>query len=293
MGSRGIITTFWFVFAIACAIALTPPVFELSIVLGFEFDFLRVFRRLLLLGAVLVLAFRLKPWKDGNLRSYGLEFNRENAGLLVTPYLVTIAAVSLLLTLELSAGWLGVNLRDDFASRAARYLVSGFIVAFLEELFFRGWMTRRIQSTKGTIAALFWVNLIYAASHAFNPRHVRVDVPDTWQGALTALGLWFRHMVSPAFGPAVFGLFLFGLLLSILVIRTRSLWPAIAVHAAAVFILHGVVSSLTRQAMPAWAGTKLMYDGLAGWALLLVALILVYRIRTPAAERRGSAALPG
>lgn len=290
--NRGFVTALWFVFAIACAIAVTPPVFNLSITLGFDFDFLRVFRRMLLLGAVLVLAFRLRPWRDGTLRSYGLQLTSEHGSLLVMPYLVTIAAVSFLLTMELSAGWLGWNPRDDFGPRAARYFLSGFIVAFLEELFFRGWMTRRIEGAKGTVAALFWVNLIYAAAHAFNPRHVRIDVPDTWQGALTALGLWFRHMVSPAFGPAVFGLFLFGLLLSILVRRTGSLWPAIGVHAAAVFMLHGIVSSLSKQSMPSWAGTKLLYDGPPGWALFLVAIVLILRMRTASAQERG-AAIPG
>jgi membrane protease YdiL (CAAX protease family) len=291
--SRGIVTTFWFFFGIACAVALTPSVFELSIRLGFDFDFLRVFRRLLLLAAVLVIAFRLKPWRDGNFSSYGLQISRDHASLLVMPYLITIAAISFLLTVEMSAGWLSWNLRDDFASRAARYFLSGFVVAFLEEVFFRGWMTRRIESSKGIVAAVFWTNLVYAAAHAFNPRHVPMDVPLTWEGALTALALWLRHMVSPtAFGPSVFGLFLFGLLLSILSRRTGSLWPAIGVHAAAVFMLHGLVSSLTGMSRPGWAGTKAMYDGPPGWLLLIVSIGLLLRLRG-GVTAKDRAPLPG
>ncbi len=276
---RGLVTAFWFAVGIGCAVALTPAIFDLSILLGFEFDFLRTFRRILLLAAVIVLAFRLRPWRDGNLESYGLTFSKQNAGATVGAYVMTVAVIAALIQIELSAGWMKWQLRPDYISRAARYALSGFVIAFLEELFFRGWMLRRMTRSKGVLVALVWTNFIYALVHGFKPRHVTVDVADTWQGALMALSIWARHMFSPAFWPSILGLFLFGLLLSALFLRSSSLWPSVGVHAASVLMLHGVVSSLSGTSPPDWAGTKMMYDGLPGWLLLSTVTLLIWRIQ--------------
>lgn len=280
----GLVTAVWFAIGIGCAVALTPPVFDLSILLGFELDYLRTFRRMLLLAAVIVLAFRLRPWRDGNLESYGLTFSKENTGATLGAYVMTVAVIAALIQVGLSAGWVKWQLRPDYITRAVRYALSGFVIAFLEELFFRGWMLRRMKRAKGLLVALVSTNFIYALVHGFKPRHVTVDVADTWQGALMALGIWARHLFSPAFWPSIVGLFLFGLLLSALFLRSSSLWPSVGVHAASVLMLHGVVPSLRGTSPPDWAGTKMMYDGLPGWLLMGTAALLIWRMRAGAIE---------
>lgn len=280
----GLVTAVWFAIGIGCAVAVTPPVFDLSIVLGFELDYLRTFRRMLLLGAVLVVAFRLLPWRDGNLHSYGLSFSRESVSRMVPAYLIAAVVIAALIEIYMSAGWVRWNLRPDYISRAVRYGLTGFVVAFLEELFFRGWMLRRIKRSKGLLVALIWTNLAYGMAHAFRPRHVTVNVDDTWQGALIALGLWLRHLFSPTFAPSIAGLFLFGLVLSALYLRSGSLWPAVGVHAAAVLMLHGVVPSIVGASPPRWAGTKLMYDGLPGWLLMGTAALVIWRMHAGTIE---------
>lgn len=282
-------TAFWFAVGIGCAVALTPPIFDLTILLGFELDFLRTFRRILLLAAVMVLAFRLLPWKDGNLQSYGLGFSRENVSPTMGAYVITVALVATLIQIELAAGWVKWQLRPDYILRAVRYGLTGLLIAYIEELFFRGWMLRRIGKAKGFFVALVFTNLVYALAHGFKPRHVTVDVADTWQGALMALGLWTRHLLSPTFWPSIVGLFLFGLLLSALYLRTGSLWSSVGVHAAAVLMLHGVVPSLRGTSPPEWAGTKVMYDGVPGWILLGTATLLIWGLQKQQREESGSA----
>ena len=88
-----------------------------------------------------------------------------------------------------------------------------------------------------------------------------------------------------AFGPAAAGLFCVALLLSAARARTRTLWTPVGIHAGAVLVIFSYGALTDRLATPAWAGTRLLYDGPVAWALMLVAAALLARGRvSPAPE---------
>jgi hypothetical protein len=75
------------------------------------------------------------------------------------------------------------------------------------------------------------------------------------------------HSVWPAF----IGLFLFGMVLNFCVIRTKSLYPSIGLHAGSVFFVRviGLFVAFQERGVFFWS-TKKVYDGVLGWIFLLL-----------------------
>ena len=109
-------------------------------------------------------------------------------------------------------------------------------------------------------------------------------------GAFDAVQMWVATMADPAeFGPAWIGLVLFGALLTVAYRRSRTLWLPIGIHAAGIWVLQSYGAFSTRLGTPGWAGTKLLYDGVPGWIVLLLATLWLARRKSvppPRADAR-------
>ncbi len=280
---------------------LSAPIAEAMIDWGWWKDdppqrvFLKVFRRFLLL-LVVPLFLWLRPWRDGGPASYGLTARRLRDGVPAVAFFVTFLTACAGVAVLLTSGWLQFEAEIKPGSAAWRFgrsLLAGLAVGIFEEWFFRGWMWRRFAGKNGVsprraLAAAAGTAVIFGAVHAFQPGNLDADVGMDAAGAFTALGGWLSHLADPvAFGPAMIGLSLFSLLLSGVYLRTGSLWPAIAVHAAAVTVINGH-GGLTQRVNPeTWIETKHLYDGLIGWVLLAVGAFVCWprgRDTLPASE---------
>lgn len=271
------------------AAALAGPVHDVLVDLGWlapdpglpDKPFLKVFRRLLLIPLVIVFFWRLRPWRDGNLASYGLRGPDARLGPAFLGFGIVLTIGVLLIAWQLAMGWLVWEepLRmDKFYKRAARYLGSGLLIGLVEEWFFRGWLLRRLRRRMALVWAALVGAAIYALVHAFKPSNLNdLRVTHDMRGALEALVAWLGHMVDPgAFGPAFLGLFFFGLVLTAAYLRTHTLWTPVGIHAAGVFVIYTYGALTDRTVRETWAGTKRLYDGPPLWVLLAVIAFLLW-----------------
>ncbi len=244
-------------------------------------EFLKVFRRLLLIPLIAILVLACRPWRDGDLASYGLCPTLPRIRQLGVGYGSTLLTAILTVLVLMALGVL--RLEDPprigtFASRSIKYVLTGLLVAVLEETFFRGWLHRRLSKHMNTVRAAALGAAIYAAVHAFRPGKLNQDVTLDASGALSAFQSWVTRLGDlQNFGPTLLGLFLFGLLLIALCKRTGSLWTSIGVHAAGIYAMNVHGSLTERVVREPWAGSKKLFNGVPGMVLLLLALWWVTR----------------
>lgn len=294
---------FWpvaLVVVIGGAVLVAAPLHELLVSTGLmaaEADpveankaFLKVFRRLVLIGLAALFVSRFKPWRGGLLR-YGLAPMRPQLHQVIVPFLTMVGVLFIVLAWQMLMGWLTWEnpLRGGkFVGRVLRYTASGFLIALIEEWFFRGWLGEFAAKLHGPRSRLtvFMPALTYALLHAFRPTSLDQMVSHDAAGAFDALVGAFAFLVDmEAFGPAFLGLLLFAYLLTALYRRSGSLWPAIGAHAGAVMVLHSYGALTERAPARTWAGTRLLYDGPVVWAILLIGTWLLWpRKGQPGAE---------
>ena len=286
---------FWplaIVAVVGLAALLAGPVHRALVAPGWlgdtDRDFLRVFRRLLVVPLVLVFLWRIKPWRGATAFDFGLRPSAARLRSAASALALTVAALVGILAWQMSQGWLTFEdpLRwGEFARRVGLYLVGGLLIGLFEEWFFRGWLVARGARDVGPRFGVLVSATIFALIHAFRPSKLEVPVTHDAAGALEALRGWLAHMVDlEAFGPAALGLFCFALLLSAAYRRTGTLWTPIGIHMGAVLVLFSYGALTDRAPERTWAGSRLLYDGPVVWVLALgAAALLARRPTAPAA----------
>lgn len=198
-------------------------------------------------------------------------------------YALSLATLAFDAWLRLEAGVQDWRADPIGGARLVRKLVThavgGVLLAAVEEALFRGglwsllagWLGRLRGAVLGSL--LFaWLHYLRVPAGASRSAHI----PGTRQSVfewLDAAGSvlergWQGPLENPA--PGV-GLFLFGLILSLVVHRTRGLAAAIGVHAGVVFFLKmdgGFLRVVPEQ--PTWFfGSRDLVDGVLSWLLLI------------------------
>lgn len=242
--------------------------------------FLKVLRRLLLVPLAAIFLWRVRPWRDGGWSRYGLDRPRRYLGRFLGAFAITVLVLMAVIVWQFWMGWLRFEdpLRwGELWRRLPKVLGTGLVVGFIEEWFFRGWVRDQFAKRHGARLAVLLSALAYALAHAFKPSRLNASVSHDAAGALEALRGWLAFMFDPTtFGASAVGLFLFALVLTAVYRRTGSLWPAIGVHAGAVWVLY-CYGAVTERAPPhTWAGSKLLYDGPPAWGLFALALLLLW-----------------
>ena len=245
--------------------------------------FLKVFRRLMVILLVGAALLYFRPWRGMQRggHDYGLTGDRARARPALIAWVATVAVIAGLLAWQMAQGWVTWEDPLDGGKAAKRFgrvfLTPALLVALFEEFVFRGWLQTSVQSVMRPFRAALVVSLIYAFLHAFRPSSSVINVTFDTAGALEAFQSWLAYAVDPAgFGPAFVGLFLFGMLLTAAYLRTGTLWTAIAVHMAGIWMIYSYGSVTDRDPARTWAGGKLLYDGLLGWLLLLLPALLLW-----------------
>ena len=267
---------------------LTPPVYQAIVDLGLrepkpgeeQAFFLKVFRRLLLIPLVLGFLVMLKPWRDGNLASYGLTRSKGALRHFLRGWTGSFVLVVSVLAIHRIVGWLVWEDPIEWgqvAKRVVHYLPAGVLIAALEGWFFRGWMIRRLSRSYGLAPAVGFSALLFGVLHAFRANRVEQEISLDFGGAMEALGAWLQHLFDmQTFGPVCLGLILFALVLTAAYVRTGTLWGSIGIHAAGVFVIYTYGALTDRYPNRTWAGGKLLYDGWPVWILLAVLFLVIW-----------------
>lgn len=148
-------------------------------------------------------------------------------------------------------------------------ILSGLAVALIEETFFRGVLFTAVARTSGHVAAIVAPSLLYAGLHFLGGK-LRVPADEvSWIHGFAVLGNLFERYAEPlTFVDSYLALFMLGVLLSLVRLRTGSIAACIGIHAAGVCTIAVVRRATLVDADARYAELVGTYDGVIGWAAL-------------------------
>ena len=170
-------------------------------------------------------------------------------------------------------------------------LASGFAVAFIEETFFRGILQGAVTRASGQALGVLLPSTLYAAVHFLGGK---IRVPDDqihWSSGFDVLANLFTAYNHPlALTDSLAALFVLGVLLALLRIRTGIVAGGAGLHAAGVFTISLLREATVYNPDASWSWLVGSYDRVIGWgaALWFVAIVLAANaiVKKPAAANR-------
>ena len=160
-------------------------------------------------------------------------------------------------------------------------LVTGLIVALIEEFFFRGMLFAAVRRESGTASAIILPSLLYAALHFLSGR-LRLPADQIeWSSGWAVLERMFIQYAQPlTIADSFLALFVVGVSLALVRLYTGAIAVCIGLHAAWVCMIFFVqkTTSINPEHPAGWlVGT---YDGVIGWAAVIWSgvMVLIYTL---------------
>ena len=240
-----------------------------------EFKFQKFFNRAALLAALLLLwpAVRwlhIRGWRD-----LGLEPDPLWGRHLAIGFGIAAAGVAAMAWAYVHFGVYRFRPESPW-SKLPLIALSAATVAILEEALFRGAILGLVRRSMRPYAALFWVSTLFAIVHFLKPAETFDPQPIGWLSGFAMIPQAFHQFAEPETLLAGFTtLFALGWLCGGAVLRTRSLWMSIGLHAGVVFVkMSFAVLSKRRETHLPWIGKELQI-GLVPVGILLLAWLVV------------------
>ena len=182
---------------------------------------------------------------------------------------------------------------DQIASKALQALAAGFLIALLEETFFRGALWSAIRRYGGWVSAAVGSAALYAIVHFMKPAGLPAGMAFDWSGALFMFiqvfvaGLDWQDLDSAA------TLFLGGLLLALVRERTGHIGWCIGLHAGWVWVIQTTRKATDPNPESPLAFLVGNYDSFLGWLVLAwIAVVVVAYWRWSGDDSRRTACPP-
>jgi uncharacterized protein len=256
--------------ALAVMAGLTYPAWQV-LHPAFGFPFHRVADRLgmitLLVGFLLVA--RHLRLADRVSLGYGLparKFLREAGIAFGIGVLLMGLIIAIMLALHLRVLRPGVMLNwATFGKLAARGLLSGIVVALIEETFLRGAMWTGIARESGAVTATVLTALVYALTHFVSTYHVPPDQIG-WHSGIDMLAGSFGAFAHPLnVADAYICLFAVGVVLATVRMRTGNIAASLGLHAGWVWVITFVRATSSADLSNPLHGVLSQFDGVVGW----------------------------
>lgn len=251
----------------------------------FELDFERVLSRSVLIIAILLfLAFfkiiGFRTWQEIGYSSNKKEFWNDlikgfGTGLLILSPVV--AGLLITKTRVLDLNW-DVSL-SSISSLLISAFVAGLVIAILEETLFRGAMLTAIQRQSSKWFAITASSLVYALMHFLQPAtHLDASTLN-WSSGFIVLKSAFLPIFQPMqIIDSCIALFLAGMLLALVKIRTNKLAICIGIHMGWVFTIKVFKRVTDSNIYSEYAFLVGSYDKVIGYlaAICIAVTIVVY-----------------
>lgn len=265
---------------------LTPAVYSLilSIWPGFPWPFSRVFDRVVLAVALILLwIFRKKigldevksclrvDSKSGSLKHFSI-------GLFLA---LCSALVVLPLVVNGPLGWAAFS-ASSWIARVPKILLTAVVVSILEETVFRGIFFARLVPRIGVFFAAVLSSAVYAVVHFLTPQKSFLYSGFDPFAGFEYFGVISARLLQPGILQGIVGLFAVGVVLCIAFLRTRKLYLSIGMHAGWVCAIKAsmyltVVSD--ESLLPAGLGRRYFLVGMPEiWLSVILAGVLVLLI---------------
>lgn len=292
------------------AALLAPPIYWMAQAMAAndilpslaKFPFFRFFSRIVQISA-LVLLWPLIRWlRIGGIRELGIErnpnFRRD---------LLAGLGLALLPLIALGIGYFVFEIykpRDEWKVFGfIRVIGTAAVVGTIEEFLFRGVLLGLAIRYIGRLPGLVVISFVFSIVHFIKPRGVIEDV--RWWSGFELLGTAFQSADGPfVLVAGAIALFVIGLILGVVTMRTRSLALAIGLHAGWVLgqqtiNLLGKYRVRPPDSLLPWVGPNVVSGmvptGLVPMMALLVTAVMVwwYLARGPHAPARTAAGSAG
>jgi uncharacterized protein len=238
-------------------------------------DFQRYFARSILISAFLLLPLVIRSIGLSRFRELGLSRNLLWWRDVGAGFLLAVAVTAALGFIGIQCGiytWkshLPWNL-------VAKVFLPALTVSVIEEFLFRGAILGLVRQTLSPMPAIVLVSGLFSIIHFFRPVDGQISSV-RWYSGFELIGKLFGRFADPLLvGGGFVTIFVLGLLLADSVVKTRSLWLPIGLHAGTVF---GKMSfnKLTKQLTeaPPWFGPELT----VGLGSVLTLLFLWFLVR--------------
>ena len=241
------------------------------------FKFERIFNRLIMIFSITAAFFFVRIGRQ-TFNQYGLDWRSGSFQLFWKGFVLGVLTLALLVSVEIFAGAVAWNLKPFHAGLYTgvlmKALLTGVVVGVIEEFFFRGFIYHWLK-TRWNWPCLLSVgvtSIFYSLLHFVSRSRPFIGPHPQFKDSLALMTAPFMSLLMwQELWPHALGLFLFGLVLNFLAIRTGSLYPSIGLHAGCVFFIKSdalFVDFLSKDSL-VWAGS-VMVDGLVSWIFLLL-----------------------
>ena len=245
----------------------------------------RVMHRVAMLCALIGLLCLFRRWRllHPQAAGFGLprhQFWRQLAAGLTCGALIILPLLVTLQTFEVRVVDAQIDLTAALVVRLiVKGLLTGIVVALIEEIFFRGLLFTAIERESGRTLAILLPSLLFASLHFLNGG-LRIPADEVeWTSGLEVLSRMFIAYADPVrIADSFLALFAVGVLLALIRAHTGGIAVCIGMHAAWVCAVR--YYEVTTQFNPNSAAGWLVgsYDGVVGWATVawMFAMASVY-----------------
>ncbi len=278
----------FFAFALFGGALLAYPI-HILLANWFELDFERVASRCVLIIAIVLFItlfrkFGFGSWQEIGFSSNQKQFWREllkgfGAGILIMSPVVVGLLISKNRVIDLDWAWSSSNVSLLLITAVA----AGLVIALIEETLFRGAMLTAIQRQSSNLFAVFSTSFLYAFVHFIEPKTNVVSHTLNWSSGFILLKYAFLPLLEPTkIVDSFIALFLAGVLLAIIKIRTNRLAICIGIHTGWVFtikIFKRVTDSNTYSEYAFLTGS---YDKVIGYLAaicIIIAIVICIRMK--------------
>ncbi|MSQ91786.1 MAG: CPBP family intramembrane metalloprotease [Gammaproteobacteria bacterium] len=289
----------WFLAAIVGTLLLAAlaawPVYQLTYALQPEWPFHKVVGRLWQLLMLVGIAVAVRRLGLRGRADWGYSLPR--AKFLCQAGAGFAFGTATMLPMALVIVTLGIrNLLPDFdaamlVSGIAAGVLTGLIVAVVEETFFRGLMFRAVLRESGPAIAIWSTAILYAAIHFF----ARVKIAHAelaWDSGIALLGAALARFADPAsIADAFVTLVMVGLLLGLVRHWTGSIAAGIGLHMGWVCVIKATSAVTRHDVASPWSFLVSDCDGftgwmVAGWSCAILLILLRFRAADSGLKRR-------
>ncbi len=266
---------------------LAPLLFQ---VLPFKFE--RIFNRLVMIFTLASLFVFVRLRREDFAR-WGLTGTAGKSGLFLRGFaavwIILLGLVGFKALLGEAHFQLAAAGEWKYGLRLIKDLSAALLIGLIEEFFFRGVIYSHLKTRFHwpAAAAVGVTSIFYSLIHFISDRSPFIGPEPRFADSLKLIAAPFSSLANvPEYWAAAVGLFIFGVALNVALIRTGSLFPAMGIHAGAVFFIKSdslFVDFLNRK--PFLFGTEKQYDGVLGWLfLMLLSALLLWMFPSKKAE---------
>ena len=230
------------IMAFVCGALLSYPLYKL-LQLFSDIQFHKITSQLCSLFGLIFIFLYLRLNNILNRTTAGFNFTHVSVKHEVFTGLV--AGIAIMLALALVMLGLGMLVPDPeleinlnfLAITLIKAILSGILVALIEETLYRGALLGGLSRTTNVITAIISSSTIYSAVHFIKIPRVPADVDINWLTGFVLLSDSFDRFSNPVFVDSFLALFAFGVLLALIRLNRGNIIQCMGLHAGMVMAI--------------------------------------------------------